>query len=103
MLGGKPGEVGGHCECTVARRLVEAHGQAPPNRTYEIDLHVDRHRPGEPLIDPKKDVGQDHPAQFGANMSSNGTGNAANQPATRTGLRPKRSDSGPAATLVRAL
>src|SRR5438105_3403904 len=36
-------------------------------------------------------------------MSSNGTGNAANQPPTRTGLRPKRSDSGPAARLVRAL
>src|SRR2546428_319260 len=36
-------------------------------------------------------------------MSSNGTGNAANQPATRTGWRPRRSDSGPAATLVRAL
>src|SRR2546421_9585947 len=36
-------------------------------------------------------------------MSSSGTGSAANQPATRTGLRPKRSDSGPAATLVRAL
>src|SRR6266705_3154647 len=52
---------------------------------------------------PRKMLARITQPQFGAQISSNGTGNAANQPATRTGLRPKRSDSGPATTLVRAL
>ena len=34
--------------------------------------------------------------QDGAQMSSSGTGTAINQPATRTGLRPNRSDQAPA-------
>ena len=42
-----------------------------------------------------------HP-QVGAQISSSGTGMAMSQPATRTGLRPKRSDRVPAKKLVAA-
>ena len=43
-----------------------------------------------------------HP-QWGAQISMSGTGRPMSQPATRTGLRPYRSDSDPAARLVSAL
>ena len=41
--------------------------------------------------------------QCGAQISSSGTGRPMSQPATRTGFRPYRSDSAPAARLVSAL
>src|SRR5438445_6918572 len=56
-----------------------------------------------PWLIPRRTLARITQPQLGAQISKSGTGKAANQPATRTGLRPKRSDSGPAAKLVRAL
>ena len=46
---------------TVAGRFVETHGEPPAGRPGEVDLHDDRGRPGEPLVDAQEDVREHHP------------------------------------------
>ena len=46
----------------VAGGLVEAHREAAPGRTDEVDLHDHRRRPGQALVDAEQHVRRDHPA-----------------------------------------
>jgi hypothetical protein len=45
----------------VAGGLVESHREPAPCRADEVDLHDDRRRPAESLVDPEEDVGEDDP------------------------------------------
>src|SRR5437667_9501304 len=54
---------------------------------------VDQHKP---WLTPSSTLANTIQPQLGAQMMSSGTGNPANQPATRSGLRPIRSASWPA-------
>ena len=49
-----------------------------------------------PWLTPSSTLATSTHVQDGAHMSRNGTGIATSQPATRIGLRPKRSESRPA-------
>ena len=49
-----------------------------------------------PWFTPSNTLAKTIQLQLGAQMMSSGTGSAMSQPATRTGLRPTRSDSVPA-------
>ena len=56
-----------------------------------------------PWLMPSRTFATTTQPQSGAQMSRSGTGSPNSQPATRTGLRPNRSASAPAARLVSAL
>ena len=53
---------GGERDAAVAGRLVEAEREAAALGTDEVDLHHDRHRPRQALVDAEQDVGGDDPA-----------------------------------------
>ena len=55
-----------------------------------------------PWLTPSSTLANTIQPQVGAHINSSGTGRPMSQPATRTGLRPKRSDSVPAKKLVAA-
>src|SRR6266498_4448574 len=61
---------------------------------------VDQHRP---WLTPSSRLASTIQPQLGANMISNGTGSANNQPATKICLRPIRSENRPANKLASAL
>ena len=46
----------------VAGGLVESEGEATAARTDEVDLHVHRHRPRQPLVQSEQRVRRDDPA-----------------------------------------
>ncbi len=46
----------------VTSELIEAHSQATPGWTDEVDLHDHRRGPAQPLIDSQQDIGRDDPA-----------------------------------------
>jgi hypothetical protein len=48
-------------DSAVAGGLVQPQREAAPLRPDEVDLHHDRHRPGEALVDAEQDVGGDDP------------------------------------------
>ena len=68
----------GHAE--VAGRLVEAQCEPPTGGTREVDLHDDRHRPGEALVDAEQHVGCDDPAPAGG-QSDHGRDRQSDEPA----------------------
>lgn len=43
----------------IAGGLIESHRQAALLGPDEVDLHDDRRRPGEPLVDAEQDVGEE--------------------------------------------
>ena len=53
---------GGRGDAEVPGRFVETERQATPAWPGEIDLHDDRHRPGEPLARAEEDIGEDNHA-----------------------------------------
>jgi hypothetical protein len=64
-IGDEPGDECHHRHRTIARRLVQAEREPALPRADQIDLHDHRDRPGEPLVDTKEDVGEDHPLPRG--------------------------------------
>ena len=57
-----PGRKRGCCDAEIAGRLVQSECEAPPRRPGKVDLHDDRHRPGQPLVRAEEDVRcNDHP------------------------------------------
>ena len=50
-LGDVAGEKGRDADGEIARELIEAHGEPARFGPDEVDLHDDRHRPGEALAD----------------------------------------------------
>src|SRR5262245_58157752 len=71
-----------------------------PTRSIFMTTVVDQVKP---WLIPSRTLAAITQPQTGAQISSNGTGRPMSQPATRTGLRPYRSDSVPEARLLRAL
>ena len=57
--GERAGGEGGGGDAEVAGGLVEAERQPAPAWAGQIDLHHDRHRPGESLVDAEQQVGGD--------------------------------------------
>ena len=74
LLGDEAGGEGGERDGAVPRGLVEAHGEATPFGADEVDLHDDRGRPGQALVHPEEDVGEDHPAPCGREDQDEGDG-----------------------------
>ena len=64
-LGDVSGGEGGDGDGAVAGCLVEAHREPASRRPDEIDLHHDRGRPGESLVDAEQHVGEHHPSPGG--------------------------------------
>jgi hypothetical protein len=63
VLGREPAAHNGReGDAAVAGRLVQPERQPTPLRPDEVDLHDDRHRPGETLVHTEQRVGRDHPA-----------------------------------------
>src|SRR5829696_7569498 len=56
---------GGQSHSEIPGELVEAHGEAPPARPYEVYLHEHRHGLSEALIDPEEHVGRHAPSPRG--------------------------------------
>jgi hypothetical protein len=56
----------GDSDAEVAGGLVDAEREAAAAGADQVDLHVDRHRPGQALVDAQQDVGGDHPGPAGA-------------------------------------
>jgi hypothetical protein len=56
-----------------------------------------------PWLTPSRTLAAMIQPQLGAHINSSGTGSPMSQPATRTGLRPTRSEKVPAKKLVAAL
>ncbi len=57
----RAGGPGGDRDRAVAGGLVEAERKPPAGRSGKIDLHVDRGRPGETLVEPEEHIGRDDP------------------------------------------
>ena len=57
--GERAGGEGGDGDAEVAGGFVEAEREPAPARAGQVDLHHDRHRPGEPLVDAEQHVGGD--------------------------------------------
>ena len=60
-FGDEPGQERDSGDGDVAGRLVEAEGEPAVSRTDEVDLHQDRGRPCQTLVDPEKHVRRDDP------------------------------------------
>ena len=62
LLGDVTGRECGEGDGAVAGGFVESHREAAAGGPDEVDLHDDRRRPGESLVDAEQDVGEDDPA-----------------------------------------
>src|SRR5579863_7980877 len=56
------GQECGDADGEITRKLIEPHGESARFGPNEIDLHDDRHRPREALIDAEQCVRRDNPA-----------------------------------------
>ena len=82
--GDEAGRERGERDRAVAGGFVEAHREAAPGGADEVDLHDDRGRPGQSLVDAEQHVGEDDPAPSSA-PTSTATGRARRRSSRRRG------------------
>ncbi len=100
----QPGRERREGDRAVAGGLVEAHREAAPRGTDEVDLHDHRRRPGQPLVHAEQDVGGDDPGPVRGPDDQERDGQPDQPAGDEDGLAAERDRPGaPATRLVTAL